>query len=132
MKRSFKQDGTVIWSDNEARHHRIDGPAVIRPGGACFWYKHGKRHRIGGPAVYGKGNGERWYKDGREHRTDGPAIIFAGGKTDWFVEGECIKDYEHFQKLTGRSDAEIILLKLKWGKIEYWIVNTAAEWNERV
>lgn len=120
MKRTTEH-GAIIWSDSKGHNHRLDGPAIIRPDGAKFWYKNGKRHRIGGPACYGyDGEGERWYRNGHLHRTDGPAINFNDGKTSWYIAGRHIETYKHLQELTRRSDIEIILLKLKWGKMQYW------------
>lgn len=36
----------------------------------------------------------------------------------WYIAGKPVKTYEEFQKLTKCTDAQIIMLKLRHGKIE--------------
>jgi hypothetical protein len=43
-------DGTVVWTDQQDRFHRIDGPAIVYSTGGECWYKHGIPHRVDGPA----------------------------------------------------------------------------------
>jgi hypothetical protein len=67
--------GLKCWRDNYGRLHREDGPALVLPCGAEYWYIHGKKHREDGPAII-KHNGDKYYfQNDKLHREDGPAII---------------------------------------------------------
>lgn len=125
------KERSLIWQNENGELHRLDGPAKINANGTKEWFVNGKRHREGGPACVGLHNGERWYQDGLLHRVDGPAVIFGGGAMDWFILGVDIVNFEHFQKKTGCSDEEIMLLKLKWGDITWAIYNRAKDWARR-
>lgn len=91
--REVYPDGTVVWFDH-GLWHRKDGPARIFLNGTKIWYCHGSRHRI-----------------------DGPAIIDNAGNKRWFVDGKCVTSAEEFQKLTGHTKYDMILLALKYGAI---------------
>ena len=80
-------DGTEKWYVDE-KLHRIDGPAIIYPGGVEEWYVDGKIHRIGGPAITYPGGVEEWYVDGKIHRIGGPAVTHADGTEEWYVDGK--------------------------------------------
>lgn len=60
-----------------------------------------------------------WHENSLYHRTDGPAIMnkLTGSHT-WYVRGKVIISYEHLQKMTGCTDADIITFKLKYGEIK--------------
>lgn len=78
----------------------------------------GKLHCDDGPARVWHGETKEWYVGGKVHRIDGPAII----STDviwWAVNGFFITSYEDYQEASGCTDADIITLKLKWGKMQY-------------
>ena len=95
IKKSRNIDGTIEYRDEFGNLHREDGPAVIKPDGKEYWYKHGFSHRIGGPAVIERESGvELWYKDGKPHREDGPAFILPyeteGGTRFWYLQGKRI------------------------------------------
>lgn len=69
------------------------------------------------PIVHPDGT-EVWYEDGERHRADGPAIIYVdGSRPQWFLRGKNIKDSAEYQRLTGLSDADIVLFKLKYGNM---------------
>lgn len=128
----FTSSGCKVWKNENGEPHRKDGPAIIGPDGIEEWWWNGELHRKDGPALCNtNSSGERWYQHGMLHRDDGPAIIFSGGAKDWYIRGKDIRNYMQFQEMTGCSDEEIILLKLKWGDIVWAIVNTKEEWAKR-
>lgn len=79
-------------------------------------------HRIGAPARIGDDGSEWWLVNGDLHRLDGPARIddaniFISRKYEWWIKGVMITSFQRFQKITGLSDAEIIMFKLKYGEM---------------
>lgn len=78
----------------------------------------GKLHCENGPARTWLNGTKEWYENGDMHRLDGPAMI--GREAVWWaVRGFFITCYEDYQEATGCSDADIITLKLKWGKMQH-------------
>lgn len=51
------------------------------------------------------------------HCENGPAITWNDGVAAWFVRGIRILSYGELQKMTGCSDEDVILLKIKHGDI---------------
>jgi hypothetical protein len=84
---SISYDDTKMWKDNKGRYHRLDGPALIYPNGAEYWYKHGKKHRLDGPAHTTHNGDEHWYVEGLPHREGGPAITRKDGSQEWWLNG---------------------------------------------
>ena len=82
---------TIRWRDEDGRLHRDNGPAMIWPDGAQYWYQHGKCHRDDGPAVI-KPDGKYWYKHSKLHRDDGPARIWPDGRKHWYQHGRLHRD----------------------------------------
>lgn len=75
------------------QRHRVEGPAIVYPGGSCAWYLNGERHRIGGPAVEAADGAKAWYVQGALHREDGPALLGSDGTTEWYLHGvQCSED----------------------------------------
>ena len=54
--------GNKCWRNKYGQRHRIDGPAVIWPGGQKFWFIFDRRHRIDGPAIE-EDDCKEWYLD---------------------------------------------------------------------
>jgi len=79
--------GDKIWIDEDGEHHRENGPAIIYPDGAEYWYNNGKLHREGGPAVTDPSGYEEWWDNGKLHRENGPAIIHPDGVEEWYKNG---------------------------------------------
>jgi hypothetical protein len=77
--------GKVWWEDAQRRTHRADGPAVEWQSGVQEWYWHGVPHRMDGPAVIKPGL-KRWYRNGKLHREDGPAVE-EQGREEWYRNG---------------------------------------------
>lgn len=80
------------------KHHRIDGPAIIRKterGTHLSYMEHGLPHRYGGPAIIGPGRIEQWYWYGRLHREDGPAVVHADGSEQYYIDGVELSIAEH-------------------------------------
>lgn len=77
-------------------------------------------HRLGGPAIVWDDGSEEWIVNDELHRIDGPAEVTCtadGNRNSWWIKGQKIYSYREFQKATGCSDENIILLTLKWGEI---------------
>lgn len=77
-------------------------------------------HRLDGPAIAWDDGSEEWIVNDNLHRVDGPAEVMrsvAGNRNSWWIKGQKVNSYHEFQKVTGCSDEDIILLKLKWGEI---------------
>lgn len=55
--------------------------------GTTYRYVEGLKHRLDGPAVVLPGGSEHWYRYGKLHRTDGPAITFRDGFFRYYVNG---------------------------------------------
>jgi hypothetical protein len=90
------QDGYQAWYINGV-YHRVGGPAVIRlidP--AKMWYKNGKRHRNDGPAV--EWLNKLWFRNGKQHRTNGPAFVDPIGRKEWWVNGKRITKESRLSK----------------------------------
>lgn len=61
-----------------------------------------------------------WYSEGRYHREDGPAVINHTTECGtWYVRGRIVVSYEQLQRMTGCSDADILIFKLKYGQEIY-------------
>ena len=67
--------------------HRLDGPAVVVPGGYNVWYVDGKRHRLDGPAIEHADGYKSWFVNNKQHRLDGPAFEYTDGSKAWWVDG---------------------------------------------
>ena len=91
--------GAVIYRNADGRPHRINGPAIIHPSGAEFWYQNGLLHRIGGAAVSYPTGDQHWLQNGRYHRTDGPAVIQEGGYVCWFLNDMRLSEEEFNQRI---------------------------------
>jgi hypothetical protein len=55
------------------------------------------------------------------HRVDGPARTWSKHSTrtpQWWVEGVQAETFQHFQEMTGCSDADIVMYKLQYGPME--------------
>ena len=87
-------NGTVRYYNSTGELHRIDGPAVIYPGGAFAWFHNGRRHHIGGPAIIFANGEEHWYQNDVLHRTDGPAVRCADGSSVWVLNGKVVTEEE--------------------------------------
>jgi hypothetical protein len=61
---AIASNGTKLWHDANGQLHRLNAPAVFRPG-FQHWYEHGERHRLDGPAYIREGL-ERWWIMGKE------------------------------------------------------------------
>ena len=70
------------------RHHRADGPAIIRADGSQEWIIHGGHHRADGPAIIRPDGTQEWWLRRERHRADGPAIIRADGTREWWLDDE--------------------------------------------
>lgn len=56
-------------------------------------------------------------RGGVYHRLDGPAIEDYVWMHQWYVEGYRIYNYKDFQETTFCSDADILMLRLRFGEI---------------
>lgn len=97
--------------------HREDGPAAIYPNGTLMYYINGLRHRVGEPAVIYPNGLKQYYEKDVLHRVDGPAEIMSNGKFNWYIKGLYVRSSYIFQRMTGISDEELMLLILKYGEI---------------
>ena len=79
---------SAVWTDENKKWHREDGPAIIRTDGTQEWYWHGKWHRDGGPAIIKADGTQIWCQHGEVHREDGPAVIEADGTQEWWQHDE--------------------------------------------
>jgi hypothetical protein len=79
-------DKTKYWLDKQDRYHRKNGPAIIKPNGNEFWFKHGKLHRLDGPAIITELE-QNWYYYGKLHRRDAPAVNVENEITEWWKYG---------------------------------------------
>ncbi len=112
--------GSVVWTDENKKWHREDGPAWIEPDGCQSWYWRGKRHRDDGPAVIRADGTQEWYQYGERHREDGPAFIGADGTQAWYVHN---KLHREDGPAVARAD----------GTLEWWWQDrkiTEQEYNE--
>lgn len=104
-------------SGAKKRGIRPNDPYMIRGlDGEVIWLQYSVIHCKDGPAVIDK-NYERWVRFGKTHRVDGPAVVYKDGDLSWYVNGTQIFDYDQYQQVTNSSDEEMLLLKLKWGKM---------------
>lgn len=92
--------GIIIYRDiNHALHHG-SGPAIKHPGGAEYWYKHGRRHRSDGPSDI--------------H----PLLsISHGNRYSWYYEGDPY-NFSTWCRVTGKSEEDILILHLKYPGIK--------------
>lgn len=73
--RTVNDRGVVEYKYNGVLN-RIDGPAVIYPNGAEWWFRMGYIHRDGDlPAITSPGGRMVYCKNGLRHRDNGPAEI---------------------------------------------------------
>ena len=56
--------GTIRYYNNKDELHRVNGPAVIYPGGSKVWYQNNKLHRLDGPAETWADESKSWYING--------------------------------------------------------------------
>ena len=75
--------GAVIYRNADGRPHRINGPAIIHPSGAEFWYQNGLLHR-----------------------TDGAAIMFSGGVCNWYLNGVSMPEDVFWQRIASGDHLE--------------------------
>ena len=61
--------------------------AIVRGGGAKYWYLNGQLCREDGPACEYADGTKYWYINGQLHREDGPAVEYAGGTKSWYLNG---------------------------------------------
>jgi hypothetical protein len=110
------EDGNKIWRLNGQRH-RIDGPAIEWANGSKEWCLNDKSHRIDGPAIEYCDGSKIWCLNGHYHRIDGPAIEWADGVKGWWLNGYFYSFQKYLKNLKklGKSDAEIMLIALKYG-----------------
>lgn len=64
-RRSKSANGVIRWYNAMGHLHSTKGPAYISPTGTKCWYLDGRRHRIEGPAVERPGQNEWWVHDRR-------------------------------------------------------------------
>ena len=91
MDGRYEFDGKVLYGRHE--HTTINVP----DNGAII--------KVAGPMMF-------W-----RHRVDGPAVEWSDGTKLWYVENERIYDYDEYQRVTGSSDSDIMVLRLKYGAI---------------
>ena len=87
--------------------HRLDGPAIISPDRAEYWYKDGKLHREGGPAVILSNGYKEWYKEGNIHREDGPARIW-NNQPEWWLNDVHIEKEKWWETISDEMKIKII------------------------
>ena len=63
------QFGNKHWYDDDRRHHRDDGPAIIGKYGYKAWINHGKLHRLDGPAIEHRGTYKEYWVDGSPYKS---------------------------------------------------------------
>lgn len=51
------------------------------------------------------------------HRVGAPAVMCPSGHVEWWYHGERVVSYDTYQMLTGCSDSDLLILKLRWGDI---------------
>lgn len=103
--------------DAKKRGIRPNDPFMSRGlDGEVIWFQYSVIHCEDGPAVIDK-DYERWVRFGKTHRVDGPAVVYKDGDLSWYVNGTQIFDYDQYQQITNSSGEEMLLLKLKWGKM---------------
>ena len=102
--RGKRYDRTIYALDPELKiKHRVDGPAIVRPGLESWWLN-GQLHRIGGPA-YTIPRYKTWYVNGQRHRIDGPATV--GHNIEiWYVNDQMHR--------IGGEPAYVALKRKKW------------------
>ena len=76
----------------------------------------GYLHCEDGPAFVNDRGDEEWYFNGHLHREDGPAFTTKGG-LGWFIAGIHQTSNALFQRASGISDEEMLVLILKYGDI---------------
>ena len=81
----LSEDTTRARGLEDAKLHRLDGPAVEWSDGGEEWYFEGNRHRVDGPAVEWADGTKAWWLNGNRHREDGPAVVFADGSKEWWL-----------------------------------------------
>lgn len=115
--------GNLLHSDPEEDEYivvdPIDGSKVWQ---RVFRDRHGVKsalmHRVGGPAMI-TGNGTKiWLHRGLLDRNDGPAREWNNGENEWWIKGDETRTYSDFQRLSGCSDGDILLLKIKYGEMQ--------------
>lgn len=70
-----------------------------------------------GQVIFRGSDAEYWFFNNHLHRADGPAAMYQSGLIQWWYEGQHIHSAEHFQKVTGISNEEMLILILKYGDI---------------
>lgn len=119
-----------IEATGEEPIYEAAGPATARYGVGYtiyrWWVHHPTEprsqliHRADGPAAANR-TWEEWRIAGEYHRIDGPAFIFDGGKTrtcqEWWIYGVRVNSFTEYQAVTGCSNEDILLYKLKYGDI---------------
>lgn len=91
---------------------------VTEPDGTIKWYWRGDLDNGKGPAIIEPNGNKRWYSRGIMHRIDGPAAVYPNNPPNtWVVYGKRASNFRQFQTMTGLSDEDILLLKLKFGGI---------------
>ena len=83
-------NGIKIWSNEEGKLHRDDGPAMIWADGT-----------------------EEWFFNGKRHRTDGPAAIWADGTEEWWLNNKKYSFQEWADKLNLDQKARLEMV-MKW------------------
>ena len=88
--------GWEEWVDENGEYHRLDGPALIHPNGAQYWYKNGKRHREDGPAEILP------YESALYH------------KYKWWLNGHKYKSYQYWAREVKADRNLRLVLKIKY------------------
>lgn len=89
--RTVDQDGITHYRDFDGQHHNPDGPAIITPDKATFWFLTGRDPNERPDSWFGN---RGWQIHGTAHRIDGPAIERADGTGTYWVDGICLTEEE--------------------------------------
>lgn len=92
----------TMWTDDNFRLHREDGPAVEDGDGSYKeWYIHDRLHREDGPAIEYVNGYKEWWVNNKLHREDGPAVEWPNCVKYWYSNGVKLncKTQEEFEQL---------------------------------
>lgn len=79
--------------------HRENGPAVVYPDGASFWFMWGKCHRTDGPAEIEADGTERYWCFGEEITKQEFEERFSGANDVYAINGKIVDfdEYDQYQ-----------------------------------
>lgn len=101
-----------MYDYNQVKQLRIDEERGLIN---VWWDDNEQPHRMGGPAIVGEGY-EYWVLHGNVHRKDGPAFVnTVRGWGSWYVNGRSVRSWGDLQRMTGCTEEDMIMLRLKWG-----------------